>query len=275
MNQESTMVERGSASGSRVLPAVLGACAALLFAVCPCLGDDAPSLRKIAVPPGLATDLGSGVTMAPAHGSLPPATAATVRDALRPVGVGSGFWNRHFLPSLERRFADFDRSGTDNPLGLAGVGLRRRDELSDRAQGDAQKAAEGAVTDWLLVQTEAEAKLDAWVEDRIDGWIDSMTSSRGRAQDGPFVAGASVDAPTLVRRERSPWRPSVSLGLSRSLPKARMSWRVGRESSFRFGVRAYGAAEIEWVRDRRSEQRLWAGWDGTRGDLQVQYRATF
>ena len=139
-------------------------------------------------------------------------------------------------------------------LGLGAPDSNASRELTDVVGQGAGKAAERAVTDWLLEVTDIEARALAWVEgprERL-GLGDPRVSSSG-----------------------SRGRPGVSVGISHGLPRTALTWAVGESSSVRLSLRAYGAASIE-VRRRGERREYWvAGWDGESDRYRLQYRLSF
>lgn len=229
--------------------AVAGPCKAADDRVAPPIGPMVSSIAIPAVPlPGLD----------PTGEPLPSFDVTTrVRsdDALRvPDRRGSSFVHEHLVPELTDRFRPLS---TRSPLGVLGLGAPDSNasrELADVVGHGAGKAAERAVTDWLLEVTDIEARALAWVagpRERL-----GLGESRGSSSS-------------------SPRRPGISVGISRGLPRTALTWTVGESSTVRLSLRAYGAAAIEFR--RRGERReYWvAGWDGDRDRYRLQYRLAF
>lgn len=226
---------------------------ALLGTVC-LGGEGTPGL-----PTPVAPDLPSGPRTAPlpvvdlarAGGTTGPAAsaAASVSMSPRDVRSGSRFVRGHLVPRLNRRFEGFRDRHAVAVLGFADRHGNAARDLSDLAARSAERAASRALTDWLVVATDLEHRALTWT---------------GAARSRP--AGGRPD-----RRRR----PSVGLGVSSALPRAELTWDVGRRSSLRVSLRAAGSAGVELRREGRRSERLWAGWSAEHGSYGLHYRVAF
>jgi hypothetical protein len=134
-------------------------------------------------------------------------------------------------------------------LGFADQGSNAGRDLADLAARSAEKAASRALTDWILAATDLERRAEVWARGGSHG-TDREGASRGR-------------------------RPSIGLGVSHALPRAELAWDVGRGATVRVSIRATGSAGIEYRRDGRRREQVWAGWNADHDRLAMRYRVAF
>ena len=211
-----------------------------------------PTVSSIAIP---AVPLPVLRPTGPPRPSLEVSTRVRSDDALRVFDRGgSRFVQEHLVPELTERFRPLSTRSSLGVLGLGAPDSNASRELTDVAGQGAGKAAERAVTEWLLERTDIEARALAWVAGPaerlgLDGSRESRSTSRRR--------------------------PGISVGISRGLPRTALTWAVGESSTVRLSLRAYGAAAIEFRR-RGDRREYWvAGWDGDSDRYRLQYRVAF
>ena len=178
------------------------------------------------------------------------ATRLRADDALRSPGRrGSRFVHQHLVPELTNRFLPMSTRSSLSVLGLGAPQSNASRELNDVIGRDAGKAAERAVTDWLLAVTDLEARALSWVAGPRARFGRDSTTSRGR--------------------------PGIAVGLSHGLPRTELIWSVGRSSTLRVSLQSYGGAAIEFDRRGARNEHWGAGWDGENDGYRLQYRRTF